>query len=91
MAVFYIRALYNDNRYLKCFNIHTLSKDLLTIQVECEAFLDDKQMIKADLSEDQMMTFVCAIYEISAFFSRTYFELDVENLLQLQENSVFLF
>ena len=74
-----------------CFNINTLSKDLLAIQVECEAFLDDKQMIKFDLSEDQMMTFVCAIYEISAFFSRTYFELDVENLLQLQKNNVFLF
>ena len=91
MAVFYIRALYNDYRYLKCFNIHTLSKDLLAIQVECEAFLDDKQTIKVDLSEDQMMTFVCTIYETSAFFSRTYFELAVENLLQLQENSVFLF
>ena len=68
MAVFYIRALYNYYRYLKCYNIYTLSKDLLAIQVECEAFLDDKQMIKFDLSEDQMMTFVCAIYEISAFF-----------------------
>ena len=81
MAVFHIRALYNYYRYLKCCKIHTLSKDLLAIQVECEAFLDDKQMMKFDLSEDQIMTFVCAMYEISAFFSRTYFELDVENLL----------
>ena len=68
MAVFYIRALYNYYRYLKCYNIYTLSKDLLAIQVECEAFLDDKQMIKFDLSEDSIMTFVSAIYEISAFF-----------------------
>ena len=64
MAVFYIRSLYNYYRYLKCYNIYTLSKDLLAIQVECEAFLDDKQMIKFDLSEDQIMTFVCAIYKI---------------------------
>ena len=64
VAVFYIRALYNFYRYLKCYNIYTLSKDLLAIQVECEAFLDDKQMIKFDLSEDQIMTFVCAIYKI---------------------------
>ena len=89
--MFYIRSLYNYYRYLKCFNIYTLSKDLLAIQVECEAFLDDKQTMKFDLSEDQMMNFVYAIYEVSAFFSRTYFELDVENVLQLQEYSVFLF
>ena len=68
VAVFHIRALYNYYRYLKCCKIHTLSKDLLAIQVECEAFLDDKQMIKSDLSEDRIMTFVCAIYEISALF-----------------------
>ena len=51
-------------RYLKCYNIYTLSKDLLAIQVECEAFLNDKQMIKFDLSEDQIITFACAIYKI---------------------------
>ena len=44
--------------------------------------LDDKHIIKFDLWEDQMMTFVCAIYEISAFFSRA-FLLDEENLMQL--------
>ena len=76
---------------LKCYNIYTLSKDLLAIQVECEVFLDDKQMIKFDLSEDQIMTFVCAIYKKIGLFSRTYFELDVENVLQPQKNNVFLF
>ena len=39
------------------------------IQVECEAFLDDKQMIKFDLSEDQIITFVCAIYKYRPLFS----------------------
>ena len=57
--------------------------------MECQAFLDDKQMIKFDLSEAQVMSFECPIYEISAFYSLC--ELDVDNLLQLQKNSVYLF